>query len=161
MRVILLAALLTGGAAAMVQSNRPPLANISELGFMAGCWRGPSSGGAVIDEYYTAPSENMLLGVSRYTKDGRVVNFEFTTVTAQGDTNLLFTARPSGQEPGDFNLTALKPGHVVWSNPRHDFPQVITYRRVGADSLVARIEGPGESGTRSMEWRMKKVRCEP
>ena len=161
MRVILLALLLAGSAAATAQSHRSAQAKIGDLGFMAGCWRGPSAGGAVIDEYYTTPADNMLLGVSRYTKAGRVVSFEFTTITAQGDSDLVLTARPSGQEPADCHLSRLESGHAVWTNPQHDFPQVITYRRLGADSLAARIEGPGASGARSMEWKMKRVRCDP
>jgi hypothetical protein len=48
---------------------------------------------------------------------------------------------------------------AVWSNPKHDFPQVISYRRLGSDSLAARIEGPGPSGPQSSEWKMGKVPC--
>jgi hypothetical protein len=142
----------------------PPIAtaerpSLADLGFMSGCWRGASSGGAVIDEYYTPPSANVMLGVSRYTEAGRVTSYEFTTITAVGDSDLVLTPRPAGQTPTDFNLTRLERGSVVWSNPRHDFPQVIGYRKLGSDSLVARIEGPGQNGTRSSEWRMGKVPC--
>jgi len=38
---------------------------------------------------------------------------------------------------------------VELTNPGHDFPQVISYRRVASDSLVARIEGPGPQGMRN------------
>ena len=100
-----------------------------------------------------------MLGVSRYTKGNTVVDYEFTIIRAQGDTDLVLTPRPKGQAAADFHMSSLKSGAVVWSNPRHDFPQVISYRRVGADSLVARIEGPGSNGTQSSEWRMGKVVC--
>ena len=126
---------------------------------MSGCWRGASAGGAVIDEYYTPPSANMMLGVSRYTKAGRVTSYEFTTITAVGDSDLVLTPRPAGQAPADFNLSRLERGDVTWSNPRHDFPQVVGYRKLGSDSLVARIEGPGPGGIRSSEWRLGKVTC--
>jgi hypothetical protein len=160
MRVLLLAllvALLAGaGAATPPTPVRPSLA---DLGFMAGCWRGAAGGGTVIDEYYTPPSDNLILGVSRYTRGGRVTTYEFTTIAARGDSDLVLTPRPEGQSPADFSLTRLQPGMAVWSNPRHDFPQVLSYRRLGADSLAARIEGPGPNGTRSSEWRMGKVSC--
>jgi hypothetical protein len=162
MRVLLpalLVALLAGaGAATPLPLVRPSLA---DLGFMAGCWRGAAGEGTVIDEYYTAPSDNLILGVSRYTRGGRVTTYEFTTIAARGDSDLVLTPRPEGQSPADFSLTRLQPGMAVWSNPRHDFPQVISYRRLGADSLAARIEGPGPNGTRSSEWKMGKVSCGP
>jgi hypothetical protein len=113
----------------------------------------------VIDEYYTPPTSNMMLGVSRYTKAGRVTSYELTTITAVGDSDLVLTPRPAGQTPADFNLHRLERGLAVWSNPRHDFPQVIGYRKLGSDSLVARIEGRGQDGPRSSEWRMAKVPC--
>ena len=136
--------------------SRPSL---KDLGFMAGCWRGASEGGAVIDEYYTPPSANLMLGVSRYTKGGRVTTYEFSTIAARGDSDLVLTPRPADQSPADFNLTKLAPGTAVWSNPRHDFPQVISYRKLGSDSLVVRIEGPGRDGTQSSEWRLGRVTC--
>jgi hypothetical protein len=151
--------LLAGSAAPTARAPTPERPTLAELGFMAGCWRGASDGGAVIDEYYTPPTENLILGLSRYTKGGRVTSYEFTTIAAQGDSDLVLTPRPAGQPPADFSLTKLRPGMAVWSNPRHDFPQVISYRRLGSDSLAARIEGPGPNGTQSSEWRMGKVPC--
>lgn len=155
----LLVVLLAASAAPTPRSQALPRPTLADLGFMAGCWRGASEGGAVIDEYYTPPSANLMLGVSRYTKGGRVTSYEFATIAAEGDSDLVLTPRPVGQSPADFNLTKLKPGMAVWSNPRHDFPRVISYRRLGTDSLAARIEGPGPNGTQSSEWRMGKVPC--
>lgn len=155
----LLVALLAGSAAPTPRSQALLRPTLADLGFMAGCWRGASEGSVVIDEYYTPPSENLILGVSRYSKGGRVTSYEFSTITAQGDSDLVLTPRPVGQSPADFSLTKLEPGMAVWSNPKHDFPQVISYRRLGSDSLAARIEGPGPDGTRSSEWRMGKVPC--
>ena len=126
---------------------------------MSGCWRGPSDGGGVINEYYTPPSDNLMLGMSRYTKGRRVTTYEFTTIAAEGDSDLVLTPRPAGQAPADFRLAKLEPGVAVWKNPAHDFPQMIAYRKLGKDSLVARIEGPGPNGTRSSEWKMGKVPC--
>jgi hypothetical protein len=151
--------LLAGSAPRTPPAPPSPRPTLADLGFMAGCWRGASGGGAVIDEYYTPPSENLMLGVSRYTKGGKVTSYEFTTIAAEGDSDLVLTPRPVGQSPADFRLTRLRPGMAVWSNPRHDFPQVISYRRLGSDSLAARIEGPGPNGARSSEWKMEKVPC--
>jgi uncharacterized protein DUF6265 len=155
----LLVALSAGTGALALQSSKAQRPTLKDLEFMAGCWRGASEGGAVIDEYYTPPSDNMMLGLSRYTKGGRVTSYEFSTISAQGDSDLVLTPRPEGETPADFHLTKLQPGMAVWSNPKHDFPQVISYRRLGKDSLAARIEGPGAGGTQSSEWKMGRVPC--
>ena len=155
----LLVALLAGSATPTNWAPSPRRPTLADLGFMAGCWRGAAEGGTVIDEYYTPPSENLILGVSRYTRGGRVTSYEFATIAAQGDSDLVLTPRPVGQSPADFSLTKLRPGMAVWSNPKHDFPREISYRTLGSDSLAARIEGPGPNGPRSSEWRMGKVPC--
>ena len=66
----LLVALLAGSTAPTAQAPTLLRPTLADLGFMAGCWRGASEGGVAIDEYYTPPSQNLILGVSRYTKGG-------------------------------------------------------------------------------------------
>jgi hypothetical protein len=138
------------------EPSQPP--SLEALRFMTGCWRGPSGGGAILEEYYTAPAANLMLGVSRYLRDGKVTDYEFTSIE-QRDSDLVITPRPKDQSPASFRLRRLGDKEVVWANPEHDFPQVISYRRVAPDSLVARIEGPGPQGTRAMEWRLVRAEC--
>jgi Domain of unknown function (DUF6265) len=138
------------------EPSRPP--SLQTLRFMTGCWRGPAGPGAILEEYYTAPAENLMLGVSRYVRDGKVTDYEFTSIE-QRDGDLVITPRPKGQSPASFRLRRLSDKEAVWENPEHDFPQVISYRRPAPDSLVARIEGRGPQGTRAMEWRMARAEC--
>jgi hypothetical protein len=35
---------------------------------MSGCWTGPTSNGAVIEEHYTEASENLLIGMTTETE---------------------------------------------------------------------------------------------
>jgi hypothetical protein len=138
--------------------SRPATPTLADLAFMAGCWRGPSGDGTTIEEYYTDPADNLILGVSRYTKGTRVTSYEFSTIAREG-AGIVLTPRPSGQKPVPFRLTRLDSMGAVWENPSHDFPTLIAYRRGPADSLIARIEGPGRDGRRSMEWRMGPASC--
>lgn len=148
--------LLTGAPATTSTDAAPP--TLAAFGFMAGCWRGPSGDGATIEEYYTAPADNIILGLSRYTRGSRVTSYEFTTIAREG-TDIVLTARPSGQQSATFRLSRLDSAGAVWENPAHDFPTLIAYRRGPSDSLVARIEGPGREGRRSDEWRMGRTTC--
>jgi Domain of unknown function (DUF6265) len=152
----LLLPLLLGAPAPAPSPDVSP--TLADLAFMAGCWRGPSGEGTTIEEYYTAPADNLILGVSRYTKGAWVTDYEFSTIAREG-AEIVLTPRPSGQEPAPFRLTRLDSTGAVWENPSHDFPTLISYRRGPADSLIARIEGPGRDGKRSMEWRMGPATC--
>lgn len=153
MRVAISLALL-----ALVAAEPAPPPSLQTLRFMTGCWRGPAGRGTTLEEYYTAPAANLMLGVSRYVREGKVTDYEFTSIERR-DSDLVITPHPKGQSPASFRLRKLTDGEVVWANPEHDFPQVISYRRVAPDSLVARIEGPGPQGTRVMEWRMARDEC--
>jgi hypothetical protein len=153
-----------GGIAHAVSVVLPsqPGSPLNRLAFMTGCWRGQFGGGAAspgtIEEYYSTPTSNMIIGVTRFVRGGRTVDFEFTRITA-GDSGVTLMPQPRGRPPTPFRMTANDSTSAVWENPQHDFPQKISYRRIAGDSIIAAIEGPGQNGTQRMEWRMGKVRC--
>jgi hypothetical protein len=131
---------------------------VSDLGFMAGCWRGLTRSGTTIEEFYTPPSSNLVLGTTRYVRDGRVVDFEFTRID-QTDSGAVITPHPKGVRSVSFAPKVVERNRAVWENPTHDFPQRILYTRVADDTLVARIEGRTPSGDRALEWRMVRATC--
>ncbi len=150
--------LLTAAGSLAAPEARP--GPLEPLRFMAGCWQGPADEGRIIEEHYTAPSANLILGMTRYTRNGTATGYEFSTI-AWEDSTAVLTPRPEGQQPVPFRLASMDGTSAVWENPAHDFPTRIAYRRVAGDTLVARIEGPGPAGaTASEEWRMVRVRCE-
>lgn len=156
LRLPALALLLTAAAPSAPAVPGP----LEPLRFMAGCWRGSSGRDQVIEEHYTSPSANLILGMTRYTRDGVATGYEFSTIAVK-DSAVVLTPRPEGQQPVPFPLTRLDRSSAVWENPAHDFPTRIAYRRLPGDTLAARIEGPGPDGaTVSEEWRMARVRCE-
>ena len=151
-----LSLLVTGGTVAARAALPGPL---EPLRFMAGCWQGPGNKGQTVEEHYTAPSANLILGMTRYTRNGVATGYEFYTI-AWEDSTVVLTPRLEGQAPVPFRLASMDARSATWENPAHDFPTRILYRRVGADTLVARIEGPGPGGaTASEEWRMARVGC--
>lgn len=99
-----------------------------------------------------------LVGMARAIRNDRTTSVELTVIRLRGDT-VAYHAFPVGQAPAIFPVESLSDSSVVFANAAHDFPQRISYRRVGADSLVARIEGPGEGGVRGFDYHMARAAC--
>jgi hypothetical protein len=129
---------------------------LGRLSFMSGCWIGEAGEGTMIEEHYTTPSENLMLGTTRYLSGGRTISFELTTIR-RDSTGVSLTPYPNGTASDAFRLTRLDDRTAVFENPEHDFPQRITYRQAAEDSLAARVENPGG---RVMEWQMTRARCD-
>ena len=147
------ATIATAGAAP--STSHAPTPPLSAIAFMTGCWTGPSSNGATIEERYSETAENLMIGMTRYVRSGRVVDFEFTTVE-RTDTSFVMTPHPRGVQSDAFPLKEASEGRAVWENLKHDFPQRIIYRAGAGGSLIARIEGGTPSGDRHIEWTMQR-----
>lgn len=128
------------------------------LAFMAGCWRGGFAGGGTLEEHYTAPSSNLILGTSRFLRGGRAIQYEFSRITLDSS-GIVLLPFPNGRasEHG-FRLTALEADTAMFEAPEHDFPKRIRYARGSDGSLTARIDG-GSGSNRVQEWRMEPAPC--
>ena len=72
---------------------------------------------------------------------------------------LVYAARPSGQEPAEFESIAVTDSSITFENAAHDFPQRVIYRRLGADSLVARVEGTRGGRVRGTDFPYRRAAC--
>jgi hypothetical protein len=104
------------------------------------------------------PAGGLLLGMSRATRGDSVLSWELARIeTSNG--RLQFVAWPSGQRQAAFAATIVNDSMVVFTNPQHDFPQRIMYLRRGADSLLARVEGPVQGETRGLDFLYGRAAC--
>jgi hypothetical protein len=99
-----------------------------------------------------------MLGASRTIVRDSLREWEQVRIVSQ-DGKVVYVARPSGQAETAFTAEQISDTAVVFANPAHDFPQRIRYRRVGADSLVARIEGQRGARTRGIDFPMRRIDC--
>ena len=105
------------------------------------------------------PAGGLMMGASRTVADGKVVEWERLQLEER-EGRLIYTSLPSGQNEASFTSTTVTDSSFVVENLQHDFPQRIIYRRHGADSLLARIEGPRDGRVRGVDFPMKRVSCE-
>lgn len=142
--------------AAAPLAAQEPVSGVLGLGFMTGCWQGRTASGSIIEEHYTTPSMNLMLGTTRYLRDGGTRSFEFAVISMTGDLTQL-TPHPRGTASVPFREGQRTARSIGWENPAHDFPQRIRYERISEDSLVATIELM--DGSRATGYRMGKVAC--
>lgn len=100
-----------------------------------------------------------MLGVARSVVGGLARAYELMRIEER-DGALIFTALPSGQKEASFLMMAMSENQVVYSNPKHDFPQRISYRLTAEGSLLGRIEGTSKGAPRAVDFPMHRVACE-
>jgi hypothetical protein len=131
---------------------------LSELSFMSGCWEGPLSRGGTIEEFYSAPTENLIVGTTRYVRDGQTVMFEFTQITTDDEGILLLPYPRGSASEHPFRLTALDDSLAVFEAPEHDFPKRISYIVTSPDAHIARVDDGTDDG-KAQEWLLNRVAC--
>ena len=144
-RIVCVVLLLSGTVA---HGQKPTLA---DLAWLAGSWTGTARG-IEMEEHWTAPKGNSMVGLHRDVGKGRTLVFEFLRIEQQGD-QIVYLSMPNGRSPATpFPLKEVSGTRVVFENPTHDFPQRIIYWKDGND-LRARIEGTQNGKTGGEEWR--------
>jgi hypothetical protein len=131
-----------------------PRATIDQAGWISGCWS-RQTGDRSTEEHWMKPAGGTMLGMSRTIANGRTSEHEFLRIIEQ-DGTLAYVALPSGQKEATFTLTAIKPGEMVFENPKHDFPTRIIYQRQPDGSLKARIEGTMNGQNRGIDFPMSR-----
>ena len=126
-------------------------ATMEDLAWMAGHW-GATIDGVEMEEVWLAPKNGVMLGMHRDAKANGKASFEFMRV-AMVDGNPVFLAQPGGRPVTPFPLVEWGPYLVVFANPKHDYPQRITYT-LKDGKLCATVEGEGQPGE-SWCWSKK------
>ena len=113
---------------------------LTDIAWLAGEWQ-LRSGDRCVEEQWTAPSSNLLVGMGRTVAAGRTTSFEFMRIEARAD-GIYYVAQPSGKPPVDFKLASDSAAELVFVNPGHvDHLKKVIYRRGADGGLTARIEG--------------------
>lgn len=153
---ILVCCLLLGCSIGARASAEPQ--DLEVLSFLAGCWRGSFGASGTIEEVYTDAAGGVMVGTTRFFRDGRVVQFEFAHIgVAEGQIVLLPYPGGRPSEHG-FVLTHHEPERLVFEAPEHDYPKRIIYALDEQGQRVASIDG-GEGDTRPTVWTMQAVAC--
>jgi hypothetical protein len=128
-------------------SSPDPRERLEGIDWLEGHWRGPADEGEW-EAIYGSPEGGLILGVSKQIVDEQVVLFEYERFAVEGD-DVIMAPSPAGRpSPIVFTLTEFdaEAPRAVFTNPTHDFPQILTYHRVADDRLSIRVEARREAG---------------
>ena len=151
MRILILTFAVTLHSASAGIGQAPSKSTLESLAWMAGSWSGTATG-IEMEEHWTSPKGNSMIGIHRDVGKGRTLLFEFLRIEQQKD-QIVYLSMPNGRSPATpFPLKEASGTRVVFENPAHDFPQRIIYWKDGAD-LRARIEGTQNGKPGGEEWR--------
>jgi hypothetical protein len=130
--------------------------NLKGLDWMAGAWE-LRDGSSCTEEYWTLPSDDTLIGMSRTVDNGRMRSFEFVRIEARAD-GIYYVAQPAGRPPVDFKLSSEPGTELIFVNPGHaDHLKRIIYRRDGDAGMAARIEGENNGKTFAVDFAYRRA----
>jgi hypothetical protein len=127
---------------------------LADVQVLSGCWAGPSTD-VELREQWTEASGGVMLGNTRFLRDGQVIDWEFGRIV-EDSTGVTLWPYPRGvvSEHG-FPLVGAG-SELVFENPLHDFPVRIIYTVDGPNRLHPRIEGADGRGT---GWSLSRLAC--
>lgn len=149
----------TGNARGQTRRGDPPhQPALERAAWLLGTWVQQTARGMAY-ETWTRESTFTFSGKS-YALNGKDTLVFETIQLVQKREGLFYMPAVRGQNGGksvSFKLGRISATEIEFDNPGHDFPQKISYRQVGNDSLIAVISGTVGSKHTSRQFPMKKV----
>ncbi len=131
---------------------------LDALAWLAGTWIN-DDGDRLIEEIWTAPASDLMLGMSRTLKGGTTVSFEFMRISVRAD-GVFYIAQPRGKPPLEFPLQSWDGAQAVFTNAGNgDHLKRIIYRHNTDGSFTARIEGANQGAEFAEDYPYHRVRA--
>jgi len=132
---------------------------IEKAEWLIGTWENKTQRGSIY-ETWSKTADNEFSGKSYIVKEQDTIVFE-TIRLAQEQDGLFYIPNVKNQNDGlpvHFATKTISETQLVFENPQHDFPQIISYTKISADSLVAEISGTKNGQERKQTFPMKRVK---
>lgn len=133
--------------------------DISKAEWLIGTWENRTPKG-IIFETWSKETNVEFSGKSYIIQEKDTVVFENIRLI-QGQDGLIYIPTVKNQNddlPVHFASKVISETRLVFENPEHDFPQVISYTKINSDSLVAEISGTKDGRERRQVFAMKRTK---
>ncbi len=135
------------------------VSQLDQASWLIGTWENKTSRGSMY-ETWRRVDEKALAGRSYMLREKDTIVFENVQLVQEA-AGVVYIPTVEGQNNGQpvrFPLTKLTATELVFENPEHDFPQVITYTKIHEDSLVASIAGTKNGKQRKQLFPMHRLK---
>jgi hypothetical protein len=152
MRLLVIAAALAALGRVIGTAQEPDL---KMFAWLAGVWE-MAQGPRVVEEHWTTPTSNAMIGLSRTVSGDRMAEFEFLRIEKRGS-DLFYVPQPNGRPPVSFKLTSSAGGRFVFENTTgEDRVKRIEYVREGEDGLRAKVEGAQDGKPFALDFHYRR-----
>lgn len=127
--------------------------------WLIGTWENKTSRGSIY-ETWNKTNNHAFSGKSYSVKEKDTIVFESIRLVQEQD-GLFYIPKVKNQNDGLpvlFAAKAITDNLLVFENLRHDFPQIISYTKITADSLLAEISGTRNGQERKQTFPMKRLK---
>lgn len=131
---------------------------IKSASWLLGKWDAKTADGT-LSENWKKVNDSTFQGESFFIKDKDTLHSESILLQQKGD-ELFYNATVKGQNDNKavpFKLMTGNEKQLAFENPKHDYPQKITYDLINKDSLTASISGIQLGKPSSEKFGMKKT----
>ncbi len=132
---------------------------IKKTEWLIGTWENKTPQGSLY-EAWSRKNDAELYGKSYFLNDKDTILFE-TIQLLEKEQKLYYIVTVANQNdelPVSFESTIITDNQLVFENPQHDFPQIISYTKISTDSLIAEISGTKNGQERQQLFPMKRVK---
>ncbi|NUN68715.1 MAG: hypothetical protein HUU02_03290 [Bacteroidetes bacterium] len=132
---------------------------LQNAAWLIGTWKNTTAKGSIY-ETWDRTGVTEFSGKSYMLKERDTIVFESIRLV-QEENGVFYIPVVKDQNNGApvrFTAGIVTGQQMVFENPQHDFPQVISYTRLSADSLVAEISGMRNGKMRKQRFPMVRVR---
>ena len=133
--------------------------DITKAEWLIGTWENKTPKGSIY-ETWNKETDNRFSGKSYIIKEKDTIVFENIQLVQEQD-RLFYISTVKNQNddlPVRFAAKTISATQLVFENPKHDFPQFISYTKISANSLIAEISGTKSGQERRQFFSMKRMK---
>lgn len=131
---------------------------INDAAWLIGTWENKTPEGSVY-ETWRKKNDHEYWGTSYLLKGKDTVVLESLRLVEEQD-GLFYIPTVADQNNGQpvrFDCKTNSGSEITFENPRHDFPQLISYKKLNNDALVAKISGLENGQKHEQSFPMQRV----
>jgi hypothetical protein len=121
--------------------------------FLAGTWK---SERVEVCEHWDVVSPDLMMGFSYSMKEEQLVVSEFLEIRRKGK-KVYFSSTVLDQNAGkqiSFRLSDRNGSQFTFTNPKHDFPQIVFYEQLDDQTIGVKVTGEAGKG---FAYRMHRI----